>query len=62
MEKAVIAKCNDLGGLFYEPATTTAEASELLRLIDGIVFRAYGLSSSERILVEKFMSIDKRPG
>jgi len=62
LEQGIAASLDDPGGLFYQPAVVTMQASELLSAIDACVFQAYGLTADERRRVEKFMSVDKRPG
>ncbi len=49
-------------GMFYEGLFDDADASQLLRELDELVYDGYGLSSEERRNIGRFMASDKRPG
>jgi hypothetical protein len=49
-------------GLFYDGLFENADASQLLRELDELVYDGYGLTSDERRNISRFMASDKRPG
>jgi N-6 DNA Methylase len=62
LEHGIATHAEDLGGLFDDSEIDSRKTANLLMEIDEIVFTAYGLVSDEMRRVERFMSVDRRPG